>query len=164
MLFAWAIHVPLRASSRRLTTAPGDYGCRSLPERRSRPAQAPFRPSRPQQAYLEAWLDPQAPKTISGIATHIAVPRRTVHHWLANDDFVAWFNAEIQQHTEHRWAPVLLKVAQLALQGSIDHVRLLAQIRGAIRLRENPAADGLTVVVGVPRPASRPAAQLLPPK
>src|SRR5947207_12203048 len=56
-------------------------------------ARLPFRLSRHQQAHLEDWLDPQAPKTISGIGAHINVPRRTIQSWLTRDDFVGRFNA-----------------------------------------------------------------------
>src|SRR5688572_31014725 len=53
------------------------------------------------------------------ICRHIDLPRRTVHNWLGDDRFVVWFNQEVQRHTDHWWKPILLKVAQLAVQGSI---------------------------------------------
>jgi hypothetical protein len=106
---------------------------RPSPRVHARRADTPFCPSRSQQAYLEAWLDPQAPKTISGISTHIDVSRRAIQGWLKNDAFVAWFNAEIERHTDNLWQPVLLKLTALALEGSIEHMTLLAKIRGAIR-------------------------------
>lgn len=110
-----------------------------------------FRPSKRQVAYLQAWLDPQAPKTISGIARHIDVPRRTVSHWLAQDQFMTWFNAELERETDHLWRPLLLKTANLAMQGSVEHAKLLALIRGAIRQDDGPQRGGVTVIVGVPR-------------
>ena len=133
--------------------APDDDASRDAAPDLARLRQKPFRPSPYQQAYLEAWLDPQAPRTISGISRHIDVPRRTIQSWLAIDDFVRWFNGEIERHTCALWRPVLLKVTELALKGSIEHIKLLAQIRGAIRPVDNGAdRTGLMVVVGIPRP------------
>lgn len=131
---------------------------------------AGFTPSKRQQAYLHAWLDPQAPKTVSGIAKHIDVPRRTITYWLKQDEFMAWFNAQIERETDHLWRPLLLKTAQLGMQGSVEHTKLLAQIRGAIRQDDAPQRGGVTVIVGIPRsgdpvqvPASAPMPQLPPP-
>ena len=47
------------------------------------------------------------------------------------------------------------KLGHLAAQGSVEHMRLLAQIRGAIRPVDDDAAGRhgrITVVIGVPRP------------
>lgn len=114
-----------------------------------------FTPTRAQQAYLEAWLDPQTPKSITGICRHLDLPRRTAHNWLADHHgFVPWFDGELQRHTDHLWQPILMKVAQLALQGSIEHAKLFAQVRGALRQPEQFASSNITVLVGIPRPGA----------
>lgn len=149
--FAGPNHVNV-ASPLMTVAAPDDGVSRDAAPDRAGFHQRPFRASPYQQAYLEAWLDPQAPKTISGIARHIDVPRRTIHSWLAIDDFVRWFNGEIERHTCALWRPVLLKVTELALQGSIEHIKLLAQIRGAIRNeRDDVVAGDVRVLFGIRR-------------
>jgi len=119
----------------------------------SRKTSCPFRPSRQQQTYLEAWLDPRSPKTIAGIASNIGVARRSIYNWFERPEFVRWFNAEIEHHTDHLWQPVLYRLTEFALAGSIEHMRLLVQIRGALR-PEITRHDGrsFVVMVGVPRP------------
>ena len=113
-----------------------------------------FRPSQQQLAYLACWLDPQAPKTILGIANHIGVARRTIYNWLEQPTFVRWFNGRVARHTDHAWMPLLHRLTELALQGSIEHMKLLAQIRGAMR-PEITRRDGCGfVVIGVPRPGA----------
>jgi hypothetical protein len=119
------------------------------------PTPRTFRASRAQRSYVEAWLDPQAPKTISGICRHLGLPRRTVYNWLADDQgFVTWFNHGVERNTDGLWQPILLKVAQLAVQGSIEHARLFAQVRGALRQLEQSALSNITVLVGIPRPGA----------
>ena len=116
-----------------------------------------FRPSRHQQIYLEAWLNPHAPKTISAICRHTGIPRRTVQDWLRSAAFVSWFNGALERHTDILWQPVLLKIAELALQGSIEHAKLLAQVRRGLRPFRG-SGNAMTVIIGVPRPpdAARP--------
>ena len=110
-----------------------------------------FRPSPQQLAYLAAWLDPKTPKSISGIAIAIGVPRRTIYNWLESPDFLSWFDHEVERNVEALWRPVLHRVAELALQGSIEHAKLLAQIRGALHphVATNHAVN---VIIGIPRP------------
>lgn len=115
------------------------------------PVRATFRPNKRQREYLDAWLDPQSPKSVHGICKATGIPRSTVYHWLRHDDFTTWFNAEIERATDHAWRPILSKLAQLALAGSVEHAKLLAQIRGAIRQDEAPGARGVTVILGMPR-------------
>jgi hypothetical protein len=111
-----------------------------------------FTPNPQQLRYLRAWLDPGAPKTVGAICRHSGIPQRTVTHWLAQDAFRRWFNAGIERATDHLWQPLLLRLATLAMKGSVEHAKLLAQIRGAIRPVENGSGAGVTVIVGVPRP------------
>lgn len=114
----------------------------------------PFRPSARQVAYVNAWCDPAAAKSTVGIAKLIGVDRGTVYAWLDKPDFMAWFNAEMDKRTEHLWRPILNKTTQLALQGSAEHTKLLAQIRGDLRTGDGggSASAGVVVNVGIPRP------------
>lgn len=125
----------------------------NTPER----APEPYKPSKRQVAYLTAWLDPQAPKTIEGIARHINVPSRTIHYWLKDARFMAWLNTTLDNVTDALWRPVLLKLADLAVKGSVEHAKLLAQIRGAIKTGDDGGRPsvGVQVVVGIPRPGDR---------
>ena len=156
--------IGLAASLLPQPTAPftGEHMFETLPRRPSgripaRQHDTPFCPSRPQQAYLEVWLDPQAPKTISGISRHINVPRRTIQHWLTRDGFVVWFNHQVERHTGALWLPALHKLTLLALEGSIAHLTLLARIRGVLHPdAPDNAGQGLTVVIGIPRPSEAP--------
>ena len=125
----------------------------SSPRKSQRIGSRTFRPSRQQQAYLECWLDPEAPKTIVGIATHIRVARRSIYNWFERPEFVRWFNSQVQHHTDHLWTPMLHRIAELALQGSIEHLKLFMQIRSAMRSEiERHDGRSFVVMVGVPRP------------
>ena len=96
------------------------------------------------------------PKSVFGICQALSIPRSNIYYWLQQPAFVDWFNRAVDAHTEHMWRPVLIKLGQLAAQGSVEHMKLLAQIRGAIRTGgdDGAASDrrGITVVIGVPRP------------
>jgi len=116
-------------------------------------APTPFRPSKRQRLYLEAWLDPSMPKTVQGICKAMNVPRSTVTYWLKQPAFMAWWNEEMHRYTEHLWNPALVKLGHLAIQGSAEHMKLLAQIRGAIKGdQQGSTSVGVQVVVGIPRP------------
>ena len=116
----------------------------------------PFRATKLQRLYLEAWLDPQAPKSVVGIAKSIGISPWSVYHWRENPAYVAWFDAELERQTDSLWKPVLQKITQLALAGSVEHAKLLAQIRGAIKGDGSErGGGGVTVIVGVPRAGDR---------
>jgi transposase-like protein len=108
-------------------------------------------PTRKHLAYLECWLDPTQPKNMSQIARALGISRRTIAGWLQQDDFRAWFTEEMDRHIDHHWTPALLKVTQLAIAGSAEHFKLLAQVRGALR-SESDQRVGVQVIVGIPRP------------
>lgn len=125
-------------------------GGRAITERRPKP----FQPNKKQHAYLDAWTDPTAPKTVIGIAKHIGMSRAAIHLWQRSPEFTAWFNSECRRRTDHLWEPILAKTSHLALQGSPEHIKLIGQIRGELGHGESSAGAnvGVTVVVGVPRP------------
>jgi hypothetical protein len=113
-----------------------------------------FTPSRLQRRYLEVWLDPTQPKTVTAIAKELGITRRSICYWFADLGFKGWFEAEVDAATRHVWQAALLRCSQLALGGSAEHFKLLAQIRGVLG-RENGVdqARSITVALGVPRPA-----------
>lgn len=112
-----------------------------------------WQPTRKQVAYLECWLDPSKPKSISAICREVGISRSNLRQWRKGGAFEEWFNKQCEQETNHLWQPLLARLAQLAMQGSVEHAKLLALIRGEIRSNEQPAqrAGGLTVVLAVPR-------------
>ena len=96
------------------------------------------------------WLDPSRPKNVSAISRELGLARRSVHRWLQDPGFTAWFNEQVDRHTAHGWEPMLHKLATLALSGSVEHMRLLAQIRGALHPASLPSSS-ISIVMGVPR-------------
>ena len=112
-------------------------------------------PTPAQRRYVEAWLDPAVPKTISAVCHASGVPRRTAYNWRAIPGFMAWFDHQLKLATDHLWFPILQRCAQLALQGSVEHAKLLAAIRGELTSADSPAqrgTAGVQVIIGVPRP------------
>lgn len=110
-------------------------------------------PTAKQKAYLAYWLDPGKPKTVSGICREVGIKPGLYHAWRKQGPFAEWFDAQCRAETDHLWPALLARLGQLAMQGSIEHAKLLALIRGEVRSNEQPAAraGGLTVVLAVPR-------------
>jgi hypothetical protein len=145
-------HTTLPAqSSAGTVSSPRDGDAALAPKRRL------WRPTKRQQRYLELWLDPTKPRNVYGLAPLIPCAPRSIYEWLHNPAFVAWFNSQVEDATEHLWRPILHKTSQLALQGSVEHAKLIAQIRGALRNDDGHGRGGVgvQVVIGVPRAGDR---------
>jgi len=90
--------------------------------------------------------------TDAPIAAILNCRAATISTWKRNPDFVSWLAAEERRVLDHLWGVILLRAAQLALQGSVEHLRLLAQTRGELTKGGQPpvARAEVSVVVEVP--------------
>jgi Helix-turn-helix of insertion element transposase len=116
----------------------------------------PFLPSLAQQRYLAAWLDPNSPHSILGLAKLVKVNRRTVYDWLDDQRFCTWFAAAAERFFQANKHTMWKKCLELAIEGSPDHIKLIAQRSGELRPDvqsvngDRPGA--LQIFLNVPRP------------
>jgi hypothetical protein len=95
------------------------------------------------------------PFTDAALAATLACRAATISTWRRDPAFLEWLDADARAAVEHLWQPILLRAAQLALQGSVEHMRFLAQVRGEFRRDGDAVRDAQTpvsIIIGVPRP------------
>lgn len=127
-----------------------------MPEPRgdtSHPVQ--FVPTHAQWRYLRAYLEPTSTGVIRHVAAKANVNWRTVYDWLADDRFRDWFTTETRRLFLHRLPKIWDKCAELAEQGSPEHIKLIGMRTGELIHagtfdQRVPAAMG--VFINVPRP------------
>jgi hypothetical protein len=115
-----------------------------------------FKPTRLQLRYRDvrarAVVTGRAP-TDTALARELPCRNATISGWRRNPEFLAWLDAEARAAVEHLWRPILPRAAQLALQGSVEHMEFLAPfMTGASGHRSAPGLGSVQVVIGVPRP------------
>ena len=73
----------------------------------------------------------------------------TISTWKRDPTFRGWLDADARAAVEHLWRPILLRAAQLALDGSVERMKILAPFMASQTLNASHAAPQ---VLGVPRP------------
>jgi hypothetical protein len=112
-----------------------------------------FKPTALQLRYRDARAAALAagqPFTDAVLARQLGCRHATISNWKQNAAFLDWLDAEAREALRQHCAPVLLRTAQRALDGSIAHARLLFRVLDSSPLRRHGAS--LDVVVAVPRP------------
>lgn len=130
------------------------YDRRTRQQPRSRKIPQTFTPTQLQTRYRDLRASAAAagrPINDTALARELRCRNATISGWRRNPAFLAWLDADARAWVEHLWRPILLKAAHLALQGSIEHMKFLAQFLGPVKAT-GPGAPQVQVIIGVPRP------------
>lgn len=116
----------------------------------------PFVPTPAQLRYLATWLDPAGPDTITQLAAAARVNRRTVYDWLEDPRFCLWFTTHVERVFLADRLRMWKRCLELAIKGSPDHIKLVAQRAGELRPEfpgnNSDRTGGMQVFINVPRP------------
>jgi len=131
-----------------------------LPDQALQQIQRTFVPTKQQLQFLQVFLSPDGPNTITKCANIACVARRTVYHWFQNEDFRQWFHAECSRQSATERELMWRNARRLAIAGSPEHIKLVAMKAGELihagsndpQFRPNTA-----VFINVPRPELAPA-------
>lgn len=118
----------------------------------------PFAPHPQHWSYLRAFLDPAIPHNIKAICQAARINRRNVYRWLQDPAFCRWFSEQCDSLFRHRLHGMWQKCLDLAIQGSPEHIKLIAMKAGDL-LQEAPNGRGpglAQVFINVPRPPREP--------
>jgi len=117
------------------------------------PATPAFNPTTLQLRYRDARaaaLAAGAPFTDAILARQLGCRHATISNWKQDAEFLDWLDADAREALRQYCAPVLLRTAQRALDGSIAHAKLLFRVLDSSPLRRQRGAE-LEVVVAIPR-------------
>jgi hypothetical protein len=119
----------------------------SRPRRRSSPQPCRLRYRDARAAALAAGR----PFTDTRLAQQLGCRHATISNWKQDAQFLEWLDTDAREAVRHYCAPVLLRTAQSALNGSIAHAKLLFQVLDSSPVRRQRYLQ-LEVIVAVPRP------------
>lgn len=114
-----------------------------------------FLPTKAQWRFLNVFLAPDGPVTISGCARTASINRRTVYDWFEDERFRLWFYSECDKQAKTERELMWRNARRLAIAGSPEHIKLVAAKAGELigagsndHMRAGPTA----VFINVPRP------------
>jgi hypothetical protein len=113
----------------------------------------PFLPNPGQIRYAKAYLDPANPGNIKAIAAAAGVHRRSVYTWMQDPEFCLWLKEQAERVITHHLPIMWQRCLELAIQGSPEHIKLIALRSGELRQdAPNGRGPGVQVFLNVPRP------------
>lgn len=109
-----------------------------------------FKPDERDRALLMAYQELIAEHgriTSHALATKVGVSRQAVDKRLENAGRRAWINAHLDRAVEDAWPKVMARATELAMRGSIDHMKFLAQVGGRLKQPDGGGPGGVNVQV-----------------
>jgi hypothetical protein len=95
--------------------------------------------------------------TDAALAAHIGCRAATVSTWKRDAAFRDWLDADAREAVAHLWHPILLRAAQLAAEGSVEHMKFIAPFMADRSDGQERGCAAVGVLVVKPRPtANRP--------
>jgi hypothetical protein len=88
------------------------------------------------------------------LARQLGCRQATISNWKQDAEFLEWLDSDAREALQQYCAPVLLRTAQRALDGSIAHAKLLFRVLDSSPLRRQRVGE-LEVVVAIPRAQAR---------
>jgi hypothetical protein len=119
------------------------------------PTTPAFKPTALQLRYREARATALAdgrPFTDAVLARQLGCRHATISNWKQDVEFLEWLDADAREVVRHYCAPILLRTAERALNGSIAHAKLLFRVLDLMPVRRQRDLEQLEIIVAVPRP------------